>query len=336
MVPRPRSRTPPAPSSVIDRYRPWCAARSSRSSAFSASRSALSGSASSTRRLAACAEVGGVQPGRLPEQHRLGVVAHPGVQGELLDRGHDHRGLLRRDPAGQHRRVGGGPLADQDRRLLDGAVPLAAGGPGEVGEPVRGRPPGQLLLRDLAGRHLGQHRRLDRGQVRPQRLGLGHGVDQLLGASSPPTACRPGVRPGCWQPRPPRRGWSAFRSAAPWRYSTRGHRQCRPLTCGYPQNQTSFEKRFEDFTLALGSRADREPEGGRNHERTLAVASQDRNHPPPASRRRRQPRAALAVASQDRHQRRPVSRQAAATGYQPDVPGSPLNGPTTRLVTQPP
>ena len=25
-----------------------------------------------------------------------------------------------------------------------------------------------------------------------------------------------------------------------------------------------------------------------------------------------------------------------AGGHQPDVPGSPLNGPTTRLVTQPP
>ncbi len=54
-VPRPRSRTPPAPSSVMERNRWWCAARSARSRSFSASRSALSGSATSARCLAALA-----------------------------------------------------------------------------------------------------------------------------------------------------------------------------------------------------------------------------------------------------------------------------------------
>ncbi|MCW2842923.1 MAG: hypothetical protein JWN22_839 [Nocardioides sp.] len=54
-VPRPRTRTPPAPSSVIARNRPRCAARVSRSAAFSASRSVCSGSATSRRCLAALA-----------------------------------------------------------------------------------------------------------------------------------------------------------------------------------------------------------------------------------------------------------------------------------------
>ena len=54
-VPRPRTRTPPAPSSVIERYRPRWAARSPFSSSFSASRSARSGSATASRCLAALA-----------------------------------------------------------------------------------------------------------------------------------------------------------------------------------------------------------------------------------------------------------------------------------------
>ena len=41
------------------------------------------------------------------------------------------------------------------------------------------------------------------------------GLDQLLRGAGPPTASRPARRPGRWQPRAPRRGWSAYRWAAP-------------------------------------------------------------------------------------------------------------------------
>ena len=61
-------------------------------------------------------QVGGVQPGRLVEQDRLTPLPDPGVEGEPVDRVHDHRGLLRGDPAGQHRLMGRGPLGHQHRR----------------------------------------------------------------------------------------------------------------------------------------------------------------------------------------------------------------------------
>ncbi len=48
-VPRPRTRTPPIPSSVRVRYRPRCAERSSRSSAASSARAVPSGSSTSSR-----------------------------------------------------------------------------------------------------------------------------------------------------------------------------------------------------------------------------------------------------------------------------------------------
>ncbi len=112
-VPRPRSRTPPAPSSVIDRNRPRWAARSWRSRSFSASRSACSGSATSTRCRAALARSVAFSRPAWSSRNASPRSRTPVSTGEPVDGVDDHRGLLGRDrPVGQ-RGVGGGPLADQ-------------------------------------------------------------------------------------------------------------------------------------------------------------------------------------------------------------------------------
>ncbi len=191
-VPRPRSLTPPAPSSVMERNRWWCAARSGRSRSFSASRSALSGSATSARCLAALASSVAVSFADWSSRNASPCSRTPVSLGQLLDGGHDHRGLLRGDPPGRQGGVRRGPLTDQDRRLPDRPVPLAAGGARQVGEPLRGRPPGQLLLGDPPGLHLGQDRGLQRGQVGPDRLQLGDRVHDLARRPWRPTGSRPG------------------------------------------------------------------------------------------------------------------------------------------------
>jgi len=144
----------------------------------------------------------------------------------------------------------GGPVTDQDGGLSDG---LVAGGPvgaGQVGVPLRGRPPRELGLGGPAGVDLGQDRGGQGGDLgaellelldglnelggvpgRPQ--GLGQGADQVTGTRDHPGGggrCLGGLLHDPNQPE-----------------TTDSHR---PLTCGYPPRWTMNKTIFEPMSGA--------------------------------------------------------------------------------------
>ncbi len=178
-VPRPLSRTPPAPSSVIARNRPRCA------TAVLAVE-VLLGVAFGPVRVDHAGQVAGgpgqlgrgQQPGLLEQEH-LGPGPQGRVVGELVDRVHDHRDLLRGDRPLPQRGMRRRELGDQGAGLADRPGPLGPLQPGQVGEPVRRGAPGEVGLGDLPGRDLGQHRRLEGGQVGAEGLELLDRADQL-------------------------------------------------------------------------------------------------------------------------------------------------------------
>ena len=158
-VPRPRSRMPPAPSSMIERNRCRWAARSCRSSSFSALRSAASGSATSTRCLAALARSvafsrvaarAGTPPRPPAPPRRWGAVSTASTITAACS------GDTRPEAIAACVAVRSPPAPPACRTVW---WPVDAVGAGQVGEPLRGRPPRQLALRDPAGVHLGQRPR---------------------------------------------------------------------------------------------------------------------------------------------------------------------------------
>ena len=199
-VPRPRTRTPPAPSSVIERYRPRWAARSPFSSSFSASRSARSGSATASRCFAALAR--SVALSRVASS-RSRASARPRSSGLCGSR--SIASAITAACSGETRPARSaawvaGSSVDQLAGLAHGAVPGRAVGAGQVGEPLGGGAPAEVGLGDLAGVDLGQHRGLDRGQPAAQRLQLLDRPDQLLGGPRRPQQLvqpgQPGARVG--------------------------------------------------------------------------------------------------------------------------------------------
>ncbi len=125
-------------------------------------------------------EVGGVHPARFLEQDLFAAAAGVWRQREPLDRLDDHGCLVGRHRARMECVEGRGPFPDEQLGVLDGPFAVAAGGAGQVGEPVSGRPPGQLLLREVAGVDLGQQLGLQRGGLGLELLQLLDACDQLI------------------------------------------------------------------------------------------------------------------------------------------------------------
>ena len=125
--------------------------------------------------------------------------------------------------------------------MADGAASGAPVGAGEVGEPVPGRGPREVVLGDLAVLDLGQRGGLDRGQVRAQRLARGDRVRRSPRASSRPTGLR-------------RRGEPRVRRAPPGgpldEYARAFHDPTPPATSRHPEpgrqrQRRQFVKTFE-------------------------------------------------------------------------------------------
>ena len=105
-----------------------------------------------------------MQPPGLAQQGLLGQLAQVRAGGELLDRVHDDGGLFGGDEAVAQRVAGRGALGDEELGVAHGAAAGAGVGAGEVGVPVPGGGPRQLLFGDLAVLDLGE-----RGGLRRRR-----------------------------------------------------------------------------------------------------------------------------------------------------------------------
>ncbi len=205
-VPRPRIRTPPARSSVIDRDRPRWAARSSRSRAASRLRSRPSGSTTATRcRPALVSSVASRDwAWRSISFSPRRRVQSPGGRSSTADT-ITSACSGEQVPATSAARVrDNGP----DEGLGPGHPPLAltATQTGQVGDPVPGRPVGQLLCGEVSGVGLGQGPGLDRRRARRPAAGPGRQCRSARRRSGPTTASRPLRGPAPTRRRGPPRG----------------------------------------------------------------------------------------------------------------------------------
>ena len=178
-VPRPRSRTPPRPSSTMARNRLRCAERSCLSRCFSSRRATPSGSRTSSRCSPAAWSSVALRSGCFGEQQRLGLGAEAERDREQVDHLDDHLGLLGGDGAGVQRGPGGREVVDQAlagaQQPSAPAVPGAGGG----GEVVLGRAPLLLRLGGVGGVDLDHGEGLDRGEGGPEPFELEVGGEQL-------------------------------------------------------------------------------------------------------------------------------------------------------------
>ena len=186
VVPVPRSRIPPQSSVVIDRPRPRWARRSSRSIAASAWRSSRVGSMTWRRwRPVRCRSVAFNRPAsarsvcsprvrRSPADGSCSTASTitPACSGDTVP----SHNATRVDPRSATRRCG----------VLDGPLAVVAGGAGAVGEPVGGRSPGQLGLRQPAGVDLGEELGLEGSGGGLEPLQLLDPGDQLAGGPRGP------------------------------------------------------------------------------------------------------------------------------------------------------
>ena len=147
-VPRPRSFTPPRPSSMMARVRLRWAERSCLSRLLLLAAGDALGVDDLEQVVAGGLEVGGVEVAGLGEQEPLGLVAQAGVDGEQVDHLDDHLGVLGGDVPLMQRAVGGVPVAGQGaggaQEPVPPALPAAAGGGQVVAAP---RPSPQLSRR---------------------------------------------------------------------------------------------------------------------------------------------------------------------------------------------
>ena len=178
--PRPRIRTPPARSSVIERYRSRWAARSSRSQLGFESAVDGVGVDDLGDVPAGFGELGGVEVTGLADQDLLPATPHQ-VSGRQVCNGADDDVCLgRRDRPGQERLAGARERTAQRLGVLDPLLPLTVPQPAEVGQPVTGRPVVQLLLGEVAGVDLDHRTGFHHGGRGDQLLDQSDGLDQLL------------------------------------------------------------------------------------------------------------------------------------------------------------